>query len=130
MVTRVSCTVCELIQFIIFNTRFNIDLFCRLWRHRSRCRISVPCFLDAVSACINANFDRYFTRKKAQLHGITGWCRNTTDSNVEGEAQGGDEAMVKFLKDLHTGPQHAVVAKVTQEDRQTVEGEDTFAIRH
>lgn len=39
-------------------------------------------FLDNVSACINANFDRYFTRKKAQLHGITGWCRNTTDSNV------------------------------------------------
>lgn len=25
---------------------------------------------------------RYFTRKKAQAYGLTGWCRNTDDNKV------------------------------------------------
>ncbi|KAK7426379.1 hypothetical protein QQZ08_007134 [Neonectria magnoliae] len=73
---------------------------------------------------------RYFTRKRAQEHGITGWCRNTPDNKVEGEAQGDDEAMTKFFKHVDDGPRHARVVKLDTEDRDVVEGESSFEIRH
>lgn len=73
---------------------------------------------------------RYFTRGKAQEHGITGWCRNTPDNKVEGEAQGDDEPLSKFLSDVDEGPRHAKVVQFTREDREVVQGETSFSIRH
>ncbi|KAL2685523.1 hypothetical protein Neosp_006623 [[Neocosmospora] mangrovei] len=59
---------------------------------------------------------RYFTRKKAQEYG------------VEGEAQATEDILTKFLKDVDYGPRHARVTKVVKEDREIVEGEDTFDV--
>ncbi|CAN8099814.1 unnamed protein product [Discula destructiva] len=73
---------------------------------------------------------RYFTRKHAQAYNLTGWVRNKSDGNVEGEAQGGDREMGKFLKDIDRGPRGASVKKVEQEDREVVAGEAAFEIRH
>ncbi|KAH6898474.1 Acylphosphatase-like domain-containing protein [Thelonectria olida] len=73
---------------------------------------------------------RYFTRKKAQEYGVTGWCRNTHDKKVEGEAQGSEEILSQFLKDVDYGPRHARVVQLDKEDRDVVEGEDIFEVRH
>ncbi|KAH7256870.1 Acylphosphatase-like domain-containing protein [Fusarium tricinctum] len=71
---------------------------------------------------------RYFTQKKAQEYGVTGWCRNTKDEKVEGEAQGNDEVLTKFFKDVDNGPRSARVTKVSQEERQLVDGENDFVV--
>lgn len=49
---------------------------------------------------------------------------------VEGEAQGDDDAMSKFLKAVDEGPSHAKVVQLTTEGRDVVEGESSFDIRH
>jgi len=71
----------------------------------------------------------YFTREKAQEYGITGWCRNTPDNKVEGEAQGKDDALNKFMKAVDQGPRGASVAQLTTEGRDVVEGESSFDVR-
>ncbi|OAQ97371.1 hypothetical protein LLEC1_01590 [Akanthomyces lecanii] len=73
---------------------------------------------------------RYFTRKKAQAYGLTGWCRNTPDNKVEGEVQGEDASVDKLLKDVDQGPSGASVVKLTQEERDVVADETAFAVRH
>ncbi|ATY58469.1 acylphosphatase [Cordyceps militaris] len=92
---------------------------------------------------------RYFTRKRAQAYGLTGWCRNTPDNKasagpsrdsndmltlilvqVQGEAQGEDDAVDKLIKDVDQGPRGATVVKLTQEARDVVADEAEFTIRH
>ncbi|KAL2213968.1 acylphosphatase [Sarocladium strictum] len=72
----------------------------------------------------------YFTQKKAKEYGVTGWCRNTPDNKVEGEAQGDEDAISKFLKAVDDGPSHAKVVQLTKEDRDVVDGESSFDIKH
>ncbi|KAM0564380.1 hypothetical protein ACHAPJ_000593 [Fusarium lateritium] len=71
---------------------------------------------------------RYFTQKRAQEYGVTGWCRNTKDETVEGEAQASEDVLSRFFKDVDDGPRSARVTKVSQEDRQVVDGEDDFKV--
>ncbi|KOS19748.1 Acylphosphatase [Escovopsis weberi] len=73
---------------------------------------------------------RYFTRKKAHAYGITGWCRNTPNNTVEGEAQGDQPTLQLFISDLGVGPSHASVSKVTHDERPAVSGEQVFEVRH
>lgn len=49
---------------------------------------------------------------------------------VEGEAQGDDEAITNFLKDVDNGPRGAKVVQLTKEDRDVVDGETGFEVRH
>jgi len=49
---------------------------------------------------------------------------------VEGEAQGEDDALQKFFKDVDDGPRHARVVQLTKEDRAVVEDETSFSVRH
>lgn len=51
-------------------------------------------------------------------------------SQVEGEAQGDDDAVDKFLKDVDDGPRHAKVVQLTKEERDVVDEERNFEIRH
>lgn len=88
----------------------------------------------------------YFTREKAREGGITGWCRNTIDNKVsvpnhvsvncanhneqvEGEAQGSQAALDKFLKHVDDGPRHARVVQLTTEGRDVIETETVFEVR-
>ncbi|KAL3427198.1 acylphosphatase [Phlyctema vagabunda] len=73
---------------------------------------------------------RYFTQKKAQEYGVTGWVRNTPNSKVEGEAQGDKEALQKLLKDLDDGPRAAHVVKLEKGEKELVDGEKGFEVRH
>ncbi|KAJ3470654.1 hypothetical protein MRS44_000753 [Fusarium solani] len=59
------------------------------------------------------------------VHGtVQGMCRLP----VEGEAQAAEDILTKFLKDVDYGPRHARVTKVVKEDREIVEGEDSFDV--
>ena len=49
---------------------------------------------------------------------------------VEGEAQGEEATLKKFLKDVDNGPRHAHVVRLDKEDREVVDGEEGFVVRH
>jgi len=72
---------------------------------------------------------RYFTQRKAASYGLIGWVRNTRNSKVEGEAQGEDDVLQKFLKDVGRGPSHSHVEKVDKHDIDVQDGEKGFQVR-
>ncbi|KAK3383362.1 Acylphosphatase-like domain-containing protein [Lasiosphaeria ovina] len=72
---------------------------------------------------------RYFTRKRAVEYDLTGWVRNTDNNKVEGEAQGAEDAISSFLKDVDNGPSHAHVVRLDREERDVVEDEAGFEVR-
>lgn len=49
-------------------------------------------------------------------------------SQVEGEAQGGDETMHKFFQQINKGPRMAHVVKLEKRNLDLREGEDHFAV--
>ncbi|CEL05433.1 Putative Acylphosphatase [Aspergillus calidoustus] len=55
---------------------------------------------------------RDFTQKRAVEYGLKGWVKNTNCGRVEGEAQGPEETLQKFLKDVDKGPRSAHVVKL------------------
>ena len=87
-----------------------------------------------------------FAQKKAVAYGLTGWVRNTADgkvramlkrrltlaalmaSQVEGEAQGAEDALQKLLGDLGRGPAMAHVYKVEKHEKEVDQGESGFGI--
>ncbi|KAG7116499.1 Acylphosphatase like protein [Verticillium longisporum] len=72
---------------------------------------------------------RYFTQKRGTEYGLTGWCRNTDDNKVEGEAQGPEDVLKKFFQDVDQGPRSAKVVKLDQTERDVVDGEKDFQVR-
>jgi acylphosphatase len=48
---------------------------------------------------------------------------------VEGEVQGNEDAVTKFLKDVDSGPRQAKVVKLDKEDREIVAEEKSFELR-
>lgn len=55
---------------------------------------------------------RYFTEKRANLYGLTGWVRNLPDGRVEVVAEGDEELLKEFLEDLKKGPPLARVDRI------------------
>ncbi|KAG9232874.1 acylphosphatase [Amylocarpus encephaloides] len=72
---------------------------------------------------------RYFTKRQAIACGLTGWVRNTSSGNVEGEAQGEETGVEGLLKDLDEGPSAAHVVKLEKESMDVVDGETDFVVR-
>ncbi|KAF7519611.1 hypothetical protein PCG10_009897 [Penicillium crustosum] len=71
---------------------------------------------------------RDFTQKCAKLDGVKGWVRNTTCGRVEGEAQGSDEKVKKFLQRIDKGPSMAHVVKLEKRDLDVRDDEEGFAV--
>ncbi|ODQ49845.1 Acylphosphatase [Saitoella complicata NRRL Y-17804] len=69
---------------------------------------------------------RQFTIDLAKsIGGITGYCRNTSNDTVQGEAQSTNPAILKdFVKGLYEGPGR--VDDVKQKEIQQVSGETGF----
>ncbi|MFN3704638.1 MAG: acylphosphatase [Thermoflexales bacterium] len=55
---------------------------------------------------------RYFTLRRAEMLGLTGWVRNCQDGTVEVVAEGRTQELETLLAALHTGPSGAVVRRV------------------
>jgi len=58
---------------------------------------------------------RYFCVHQAGLHNICGYARNVSDDSVEVEAEGEEESLKAFIRQLERGPAHADVEKVDAE---------------
>ncbi|KAI2638078.1 acylphosphatase [Xylaria nigripes] len=72
---------------------------------------------------------RNFTLKEATNLGVTGWCRNTDNEKVEGEAQGTPDAIKQFLVAIDQGPRLAHVVRLDKEQRDVIDGETEFVVR-
>ncbi|KAM0803516.1 Acylphosphatase-like domain-containing protein [Usnea florida] len=72
---------------------------------------------------------RSFTQTKAKSLNLTGFVMNTSDDKVSGEAQGSEDSIKSFLKELNSGPSAAHVTKVEKEEITTKEGESSFGTR-
>ena len=57
-------------------------------------------------------FFRQRTMEKAKELGIKGWVMNCADGTVEAEAEGEEDALLKFVEWCHDGPQKASVDKI------------------
>ena len=71
---------------------------------------------------------RYFTRQRAELHGVRGFVRNLPDGSVEVRAEGTPEAMGAFEADVRRGPQFGRVDDVAVTPLSP-RGFDSFEIR-
>ncbi|GAQ42329.1 acylphosphatase [Aspergillus niger] len=69
---------------------------------------------------------RDFTQKRATAYDVKGWVKNTHCGRVEGEAQGTEDSLQKFLKDINNGPRHAHVVKLEKKEIAPKDGEVEF----
>lgn len=69
---------------------------------------------------------RWYTERRAQELGLTGWVRNHDDGSVRVEAQGPEAAVAELVAWLHEGPPHARVASVLVEDVDVRAGDTAF----
>ena len=72
---------------------------------------------------------RYFTQNKALELGIRGWVRNTSQGSVEFLAQGGDQALERFMHYIQVGPIGSRVEKAQFQWSQESEEQVQFEIR-
>lgn len=59
---------------------------------------------------------RAFTHDTAWKLGVRGWCRNTADGAVEGEADGDPDRLDAFVAAIERGPPASRVQQVTTVD--------------
>lgn len=80
-----------------------------------------------VSGRVQGVAFRWFTRKRAEVHGVAGWTRNLYDGRVEVHCEGSAGAIDAMLEELKRGPR---AARVTDLDVRDVEaaGHDGFEI--
>lgn len=73
---------------------------------------------------------RYFALEVADLLKISGWTRNTSDGDVEIEAQGDETQLNLFIDKIKEGPAHANVKGCRTNEIAVIENERQFKIRH
>ena len=61
-------------------------------------------FHAIVSGRVQGVGFRYFSRQRADVHGISGFVRNQGDGSVEVHAEGAPDALAAFEADLRRGP--------------------------
>lgn len=71
-----------------------------------------------VSGMVQGVGFRFFTINRARAYGITGWIKNLYDGRVEIEAEGKNENLSLFLKDIKIGPSYAHVSNVIEQWRE------------
>ncbi|GFN16972.1 acylphosphatase [Aspergillus tubingensis] len=82
-------------------------------------------FTSILLSNIRVGF-RDFTQKRATAYDVKGWVKNTHCGRVEGEAQGTEDSLQKFLKDINNGPRHAHVVKLEKKEIAPKDGEVEF----
>ncbi|KAI2833323.1 hypothetical protein CBS63078_480 [Aspergillus niger] len=90
--------------------------------------VMLPGLLHAGDALLakHAAIYRDFTQKRATQYDVKGWVKNTHCGRVEGEAQGTEDSLQKFLKDINNGPRHAHVVKLEKKEIAPKDGEVEF----
>lgn len=73
---------------------------------------------------------RFFTKETADMYGLSGWVRNCFNGSVEIQAQGKEELMQQFFKELKKGPLFGHVSDIKKREIKTIPKEEEFKIRH
>jgi len=73
---------------------------------------------------------RAFTKNQAQRYSVSGWVKNMTDGSVYCEAQGSEENMRLFLRELRRGSELSKVEKVVVKNATTSESFVGFEVKH
>lgn len=76
-----------------------------------------------VSGRVQGVSFRFYTKKKATQHGLTGWVRNLADGRVEVMAQGALSDISTLTNWLGAGPERAEVINV---EVRVVEGHESM----
>ncbi|KAH7106727.1 Acylphosphatase-like domain-containing protein [Auriculariales sp. MPI-PUGE-AT-0066] len=71
---------------------------------------------------------RMFAQRRAGELGITGFVRNVSSGDVQGEAQGPDDALKKFMGYLQRGPQGSRVDSLTTNAVELQTSESSFSV--
>ena len=72
---------------------------------------------------------RYFTKETADRYGITGWVRNCFSGDVEIEAQGRQELLQQFIKELKKGPPMGYVNDIQTKEIEVEKEGKQFSVR-
>jgi acylphosphatase len=72
---------------------------------------------------------RYFVLQRARNLGLTGYVRNLRDGGVEVAAEGEEQTLKSFLKDLQQGPAGAAVGKIETAWQESAGNIATFEIK-
>jgi acylphosphatase len=72
---------------------------------------------------------RYFTQQIAAELGVTGWVKNNYDGSVEFLAQGTDEEIEAFLRNIRRGPASASVQDMRVRESSVKREYASFHIR-
>jgi acylphosphatase len=72
---------------------------------------------------------RYFAQACAERLGIRGFARNLFNGDVEVHAEGEDEALNTFKRELQRGPRMSHVTKVVESDTAVTGTHSSFVIR-
>ncbi|MBN1127923.1 MAG: acylphosphatase [Chitinispirillaceae bacterium] len=90
--------------------------------------------LKRIHACVTGRVQgvgfRYYARDMAFKARLTGWVWNMFDGGVELEAQGPEEHVASFLRDIRTGPPLSHVSDVQVNELPVKEDEKGFEIRY
>lgn len=74
-------------------------------------------------------FFRSFAKKQADEAGIFGWIKNNPDGSVSLEAEGGEDVLKKFLKQMEKGSPKAEVKDVWEEWSDDLDLYEKFEVR-
>jgi acylphosphatase len=72
---------------------------------------------------------RLFVSQTAKQHALTGWVKNCSNGDVEGEAQGLEKSLNQFLNQLQTGHAWAEVDEIVHETLSEKPEEKGFQIK-
>jgi len=81
-----------------------------------------------VSGLVQGVGYRYFTYKKANEYGLTGYVKNLPTGEVLCEVEGDEGLINEFIKDLRIGPVMARVRDVYVEKSNVLQGYRNFEI--
>ena len=82
-----------------------------------------------VHGLVQGVFFRDYTRRQAQVLGVSGWVRNLRDGTVDAVIEGEPDKVAAMVEWLHAGSPHAVVDSLDIRDEEP-RGETGFVIRY
>lgn len=83
-----------------------------------------------VKGLVQGVYFRYFTREAALKIGVSGWVRNLLNGDVEIEAQGTEDKLELFLKQVRRGPELSRVESTDVTDLPLAKKENGFEIKY
>jgi acylphosphatase len=82
-----------------------------------------------ISGRVQGVFFRDNTRQQAEMRGVFGWVRNTSDGKVEAVFQGEDDRVDDLISWCYQGSPLSTVSDVSVENIASDESFDSFKIR-